>query len=475
MTSDITAQNDIKPEKEILRYTKRDFLWVAVFYAGMIITGWGLFPIGLLIIAICLINSFRNNRYDFVIQCAFFGGGFTFFNDSELPFKPGDLLLAVSLIGASLYKKDRYLRRVSMLLWLYIAGIFAISLTSLETLAVQIRIMRIYFGCLYVFYPLMFFAGREFDIREFVRRILAYILGFSILYILDCYIINGHLFLPESDTWSDDNSAIHIRLLSFIFPRMAPFNWYFAALLVFPLMRFVKFSRTQWVILLLGILTTKTMSIYAGLVISFALFQNHLGRIVKYAFMAASAFVILYFIDSTTDTNLRIKSNFDQFAVLINGTDEEALAKFGTGRMAQFIPKYERLCELDREWLGFGFIHPEYSTNPKFIIENDMYEAIEAVNHESVEVATGVEVTQLQTVLNIGIIGLLFQTFIFVAVYFVIKPLKYSKSYAIVLTAISLFGFGGMAGLTTTQGLIILSLALSSVFLANKRTLSDEY
>lgn len=99
----------------------------------------------------------------------------------------------------------------------------------------------------------------------------------------------------------------------------------------------------------------------------------------KYIILGVIGFAVLYCVDSFLPYNgelkqstLRIKSSIDQFFILENMQDEEDLAELGTGRMAQIIPKMDLLFELNKEWTGFGFLHPEKTTMSKYIIYNPL-------------------------------------------------------------------------------------------------------
>ena len=89
---------------------------------------------------------------------------------------------------------------------------------------------------------------------------------------------------------------------------------------------------------------------------------------------------------------------------------------------------------------------------------------------QSEETVARVEVTQVQTILDAGLIGFLIQTFYYLAIYFwVLRPLPYSKSYLIVLFCISFFGIGGFAGLISRQGLLLLGLTTAAILLCQKQ------
>ena len=93
------------------------------------------------------------------------------------------------------------------------------------------------------------------------------------------------------------------------------------------------------------------------------------------------------------------------------------------GARAPTTPNGNLLSRLNRQWLGFGFLHPELTTNPKYAITNEYY----TDTSRSEEVATAVEVTQVQTIFDIGFVGLLVQTAFYVGLYFMIRRLRHSS------------------------------------------------
>ena len=85
---------------------------------------------------------------------------------------------------------------------------------------------------------------------------------------------------------------------------------------------------------------------------------------------------------------------------------------------------------------------------------------------------TGVEITQLQTVLDIGYIGFLCQLIFYLYLYYIIRHFRMAKYYLTVLVIISLWGLGGFAGLNTELGVLFLALSLAAIVL-DERTCKD--
>ncbi len=123
-----------------------------------------------------------------------------------------------------------------------------------------------------------------------------------------------------------------------------------------------------------------------ALLICWAFFRPQIKQIIKYILALIIVIVALYHIDVQTGGYMRVAENIDQFSMLQLAEDDEDLAKFGTGRMAQILPKWELLERMDRVNIGFGFLHRDKTTNPHYIINNPFYIDVS----QSEEVATGV-------------------------------------------------------------------------------------
>lgn len=455
-----------RPQKQLLNLSWDDYKWPLAFLLSMSLTGLN-FPLGYLGVVVVLINRFVYNRYDFIIAITLLFGGYCLVSDDDFPFKLSDLSLFVACMGFFIYKKSPELKKVTIALILYAIVLFLIAKTSDEIMSIQIRRLRVYLLIVYFFIPLMVFAGREFDMRYFFRRLMIFALIICGFYAIDGFILNGWVLLPDSYNSAENASSFTNLLCSPLqntFPRKYPPGLFMLALCLLPIIKYYKLSKGQWIIVLLAFAATRTLSIIGGLLIAYVIFQGYFKIVLKYFLIAVVVVTSMYFIDRSIGGFLRIQSTIDQFIALDVAQDEEDLADFGSSRMAQIIPKMEHLYYLDREWLGFGFLHRDLTTNPKYWIKNELY--VDVAKAE--EVATDVEVTAIQTILDIGYVGLILQTLFYVSIYFIIRRYKYSKYYLMTFVVLSIFGIGGFAGVITPQGLFILGLGLSVVFLANK-------
>jgi hypothetical protein len=194
-------------------------------------------------------------------------------------------------------------------------------------------------------------------------------------------------------------------------------------------------------------------------------FSGNLKRVLRYAGIALVVLTGVYFADRATGGYVRLASTVDQFFSLNQAMDDEDVAEFASGRMAQILPKWELLTDLHRQWLGFGFLHPELTTNPKYQIANEYYIDVA----KSDEVATAVEETHVQTILDIGFLGLILQAAIFIAFYYALRRHRHARYYLCMLIGFSLFGFGGFAGLITRESLTMIGLAMAAIVLAEDK------
>ena len=148
--------------------------------------------------------------------------------------------------------------------------------------------------------------------------------------------------------------------------------------------------------------------------------------------------------------------------------DDEDLAAIATGRGAQIIPKLELLFKYDREWLGLGFLSRDRTKSNKYIIENELY-----ANPEfSEEVATGVESTPFQIMLDVGILGLIIHVAFLFGLWFIIRRLPDSGFFVSVMVVFIVAGISGFSGLIRIGGELWASLAWAACVLASKRQLA---
>lgn len=442
--------------------------WFQTIGYCLLLSIFGLFVSpAILLLAMFLMWRWQTNRYAFLVELILFMGGFAFVSNEILPVKLWDLAFILGVVGIMIYRKNRLVRKLTWMTLGYIAILILLAMTSAESMKVQFLMMRRYFLVIAFFIPLLVFVNRDFDWKEFAHQVTLHVLVICGFYVVDTMILNGYVLLPASNPWElgATFTDIRISLFSFSFPRHYPPGLYWLFLLIVPInYGWVKLSAPQWVMVVLAVFATKTNSLLFALLICFALFRPQVKQALLWLLGGALLVVALYYVDSATGRHLRLADNIEQFTSLQTAQDEEDLAEFGTGRMAQIIPKWQHLSDMGRLDRGFGFLHPTKSTNPIFQIQNDFYSDIS----KSEEVATAVEVTQVQTILDCGWIGLLAQTLYFVGIYFVIRRLRYSLIYLCLVVGYSLLGVGGFAGLFFPASLLLITMVLGAIVLENR-------
>lgn len=462
--------------KQPLDLTWCDFKWP--FFFLLCTSAAGLyFPLAYLFLPLILIERFRNDRYDFVLMVTILCGGYgmTTFETFKINFYYVAYLVAV--VGILIFRKTPLMRKIIAAWVLYVIVLFTFALMSEETMRIQFRRLMPYQAIIYFLVPMMVFAGRDFDIRVFFRKVMPYCFIICLWYILDGIVFGSWIFLPNTYIpWEGAESTFlnPILLGPSAFPRKYPPGLYLLTLALFPIVRYYRLGWKQWTLIVLAFLSCRTFSIIMGFVVVYIFLQGKIGKLFKYFFGAIFLFTALYLVDNVltgsgereTGSVLRIKSSIDQFFDLRNIQDDEDLGKAGTGRVAQAIPKLELLYDLDREWIGFGFLDEDRTTMTKYIIYNPLYLTSDVFKRE--EVATGVEITIIQHILNIGYIGLAFVIAFYSYLCFLVRKLEYRMYFYSILLSFIIFGVAGFSGLIYAPGLLLVGLSLSAILLEEK-------
>lgn len=237
-----------------------------------------------------------------------------------------------------------------------------------------------------------------------------------------------------------------------------------------------KLKLWQWAVLCIGIISTQTFTLILACVLTYVLFQPSLRKSLLGIFTGIVGFLALYLVDSFlpsytangyTQSTLRVKSSVDQVFDLFNAVDDEDIADFGSGRMAQVMPKLELVGQQHRELIGLGFLHPQKTHINQYIIVNDYYSDIS----QSIELATGVEVIPVQIYINIGWLGLLCHTIFFIWLWLIIRHLPLASYYLSVVFFNIVLGISGFAGLASPHGLLFVSIAYAAPILAARSAL----
>lgn len=439
--------------------------WQAIaFFLLMSLLGLQFIP-ALILILIYLLWRWRNNRYACLIELMFFFGGYAFTVADSLPFKPTDLALALGIVGIVIYRKNTLVMKITLAMICYFASLILIATTSLESLSVQFLMMRNYFSIVSFFIPLLMFANTEFEWDKFIRQMTLHVLVICGFYVVDTFLFSSYVLMPGTSIWLEPMTFtnISIKPFSFIFPRHYPpgLYWFFVIIVALNYKQ-IRFSKKQWFLIALTLYACRTSSYLFALIACFALFRSKVKQILNWSIIGLLLLTATFFIDKATGGHMRLSSTVEQFTELTTAHDIEDLAEFGSGRMAQIIPKWELLSSMNRRWLGFGFLHNEKTTNPVFQIDNEFY----SDTSKSEEVATAVEVTQVQTILDCGFLGLIIQTLFYLSLYFILKPTGHSREYLCVITGMSICGIAGFGGLIMPHSLLIIGTVIGAALLA---------
>lgn len=467
-------------ERRKLDLSWSDFKWPLAFMLSMSMMGL-MFPLGYLLVPLILFQRFRHDRYDFIIMLMIFFGGFGLIYEGNLPFKPEDLAFVIAVILLIAYRKRGIVKRTTVLYVAYCAFIFLLATFSEERMSIQIRLMRAYFlfGCFII--PICCFNRREFDLNTFWRRLMPFIIIIWAYYIIDSFILGSYIFLPRTPINGEmsDSSFFKPIIYGFMkFERKYPMGLILTSLVIYPIARYYKLRIWQWLLFIGACLATQTFTVITGLLIgALASFINRRSILPGLVGLVGVLWVG-YYVDSQLpmverdfyfQSTLRIKSSIDQITALQEATDDEDLADFASGRMAQALPKMELVTDYHKEWTGLGFLHPKLTTNNKYIIINDLYYDAQ----KSEEVATGIETEVLQVYVTIGILGLLAYFLFFGGTYYIIRKYEHSRFYLTVLIMAFWNGMGAYGGLTVTTGQMIVSFAFAAVVL-NQRRLEEQ-
>ena len=417
-------------------------------------------------VALLLFHWWRKDRYFFLVEFIIFCTGSGLIPYDAYPLKQCDFAFLFGIIGIMIYRKNGYVRRITGAMITYFVILFALAMTSVEPMVNQIAMIRYYMLIIGFFIPLVTFADRSFDFSRLMYVIILHAFALCVFYVVDAVVFTGFILTPGSSAWGT-STITHPIVATFGLTRHYPPGLYWLLLLVIPInYKKIRLQWYYWLLILLAFITCRTNSLLFALVGCFVFCRPKVRQVLIYTIIGAVSLSGLYFVDKAIGGSLRFAENIESFSVLGGSADVDDLVEFGNGRTAQIIPKMEHLFYLDREWLGFGFLNRQKTTNPIFQIDNTLYSDIS----KSDETATGVEVTEIQTILDIGFIGLIVQMLFYVGVYFMIRKLPHSNYYLCLLIGFELLGFGGFAGLNGMQyALLILGLMLGAIILSARR------
>lgn len=451
--------------------------WAPLFFLlCFALLGLSFYP-ALLVIFFILMNRWRNDRYDFIIMLTLLFGEYGFTSKTQTFFFFSDIALALSAVLWFVYRKPPLLKKMLFLLLIYVASIFILATFSIESMTIQFLSIRPYLAIFYIIVPIAAFSGQEFEMDKFFRKIIVYSLIICAFYIIDAFVLSGNVLVPNTTTWDNRISYFYKPLwhpFSMMIYRKYPPGLYILMLAIYPLAKYYKLTIWQWLLIIVALISTLTFTMIAGFALAYFILTIKPKTLFSYMLFAIVAAVSLYYVDGMlpprrdeygVESRLRYKSTIDQVLDLRKVVDDEDLAKFASGRMAQIIPKFELVAKEKKQATGLGFLHREKSKINAYIIINDYYTDIS----QNEEVATGVEVIPAQIYIHMGYIGLIIHTLIFILLYLLVRPYPYSPYVLVVMLFNVWLGLGGFAGLISPHGLFLTSLSISAVVLESKK------
>ena len=444
-----------------------------LFMLSMVAVGLSFYPAWLVVLAM-LLHRFKTDRYEALIMLLIALGGYGFRQGPTLI--ECSIIFAVAIPLIFLMRKTIVAKRTLVIWGIYSAGCLAFAAVSLETLSGQVMMLMWYMSFIFFLIPLRMFAGMSFSMDDFFNRLYPYVIIYCVFYWIDGLILNGPVFLPQLQPFM----GVHPFYKLYMFPlsmqvsRVYPPGFYLALMLMHPLVREYKLRWCEGVLLLVSLMITKTFSLITAVLLGFIICQKGFSKTSKYFVLGAGLFAALYAVDlsisdisqlaTNTGSRLRVASTINQFVLLDSAQDSEDLAEFGTGRMAQIIPKVERLYGMGLEWTGFGFLHPYKTDNPAFMIDNEYYSDIS----QSEESVAAVEVIPVQVFLNIGYLGLIWHILFLTGLILVIRRLPDAKYFWTLMAMFIWLGISGFCGMVQVQGQMVVATAFAMVILQDK-------
>lgn len=469
-TTDATATPD--KGRQLLTFEKHEWYMPVFFMLCLSATGLRFYPAFLFVI-LFLVKAFRDDRYSFIVMLTLTVAGSGLINSKMIPgIRFSDLASIAAIILFFIYRKSPQARQTVVLLLAYFVALIILATYSLESMSIQLITLRNYLDFVYFIIPIACFAGRDFDITLFFRRVIQFSMIMCVFYILDAYIICGNLFVPLSKLWGSVESTfydLYWQPFSFNPLRKYPVGMFFVLLSVYPMMRYFKCPWWMWAVFIVAVISTQTFTLILAVVLTMLYLAGGIKRFLKYTSIAILGLVAVYFVDNalprgdddTKGSVLRVASSVDQVVDLFDMVDLEDLAEFGTGRMAQVIPKVDLVMREHREWTGLGFLHPGKTKISRYVIDNEYYKD----QSESEELAYDVEVIPVQVFLTVGYIGLFIHFLFFLALMWIIRRDRMAIYFNSVLFMCFVLGLSGFARLIDFQGLGICALAYAVVLL----------
>lgn len=460
-------------KKPFLDLKGREWLWPVTFMLGMSMIGLK-FPLGYLVVALCLLHTFVHDRYSMIIMLTIYVGGYSLATFDET-FASRKVVFFVCLGLMVFLRKYPLLNKLILAFALYWFALSLFAINGYTSYSAQFGDMLNHLVFCWFVVPLAVFAGREFDMREFFRRTFPFAITACVFYFIDGVVLGGLCLLPRDPFWSTPEFPafydLRLHPFSFGFMRRWPPGLYLLILSLYPMMKYYRLRRWMWAAIVMALIVTRTFSVMLGFMVVAVILKENKRAMARTFLVLIGLIAALYFIDGALgeagengSTTLRVKSQIDQLTGIsaIEG-DDEALADMATGRGAQILPSLELWAEKNREMFGFGFLSQDETPHTLYINSEYIEE-----EEKAERLVTDVESEPFVVLLQTGYVGLLVHYGFFVVLWFIVRRLRYSQYFLSVVIFFAISGLMAFSGLYRQEGLYLVGLSLATVVLADK-------
>lgn len=422
-----------------------------------------------------MLYSYQINKYDFAVQLLMFIVAFGLFSQGEKDFfihiKTYDIFVIlcpvlILLADQKTIQNNTLYRQVKFLTIIFLIVLLVYLVFHEEPFIIQFRQYRQIMLLLCFVLPIYIFRKeKSFSMQVFFEKSYYYGLMLAVFVLIQTFLLNEALLIPDyvnqlETTWKDAiaGNPVQLGFNMRIWPR--PFYFIIFSLL-FLNFRSIR-SGQKW-IFVMAILSCLTRSLWVA-ILAILLVRSKLTGKLKFFFIFVSTFLLLFAIETNyPQVNLRTHDIVSQFTEVLKGQN---VFKFGTGRVAQAVAPLKHLISENKLLTGFGFIHPRESK--KVMIYNPHLKSKRGY-------IAGIENTQFNLLIYLGIIGVIFYYSYFLFMLAIIKKYKYGDLYRDLIVFFFVLGIGGFSGLTDFRSITVLSFMAGLIMTNSIFTSHDLY
>lgn len=442
------------------------------------------FPLGYILIIVVLINRWKKDRYDFIIQATLFAGGYSLFSAPIDLFIPLDkIIFVLCIILMLVYKHTNIERRIAYLMFAYAISMLIFCFVSEVSIKHQYTYLISWLFPLFYIIPYLSFENKEFEMKTFLRKVFPYFFILCVYFILDGYIICGHLFIPRDLTGMYFQNIptfynLNIHPFSFSSVRIMPHAIIIIVICIYGVVRYYKLSILQICIVFLALMACRTFTFYAGILFTWVFATPDVKNRLKIFIIGVISVTFLFFIDTEPELTsyeqgyqslFRVKSTIKQFEDLAKAEDEEDYSKFASNRLFVAIPAITNMYQMNKEWYGVGLIQGT-DINKKFVIENTVLE--DTSDHREVAM-NDIEIELLRVFISVGILGTFIHLLFFFLIWWTVRKIPDSGLLLCTIIGFTVMGFGGYAGLARTGSTLIIALEIAVILLNSPRPIKN--